>query len=45
MLWANGGSSYKDVEAATEENWKSAFDYLASKGFVDLVAIEASAER
>ena len=31
IIWADGGTNYKDVESTTEENFKAAYDFMISK--------------
>jgi hypothetical protein len=39
VLWAEGGSSYKDYKASTDVNYLAALDFLTEKGFTELKPI------
>lgn len=36
IMWADGGTTYKDIDATTEENFNEAINSLKEKGFKNL---------
>lgn len=44
IMWADGGTTYKDIDATTEENFNEAINLLKEKGFKNLKEKEDNEE-
>ena len=44
IMWADGGTTYRDIDANTDENFQMALDTLKEKGFSDLKEEESREE-